>query len=155
MAGGRPPIPFMEDVAERICEMLATTDFGLEDILDYVRVELPETPGLSTIYKWMRSNEEFAQNSARARELQADTLADMAIKIAKEPLIGTTTTTQEWGEQVKVGDNVARSQLICQAIWKRIGQLNSKKYGDKLQTEISGKDGGPVQFMIRDVDKEA
>jgi hypothetical protein len=134
----RPPIPFNQDVADRICEMLATTRFGLEDILAYVRVEIPETPGLSTIYKWLRDNEEFAKQSARARELQGDTIADLALNVAYEPLVGTITTTQEWGDQVKVADNVERSKLIVQTLMKRAGQLAPKKYGERLGLDHSG-----------------
>jgi hypothetical protein len=49
---------------------------------------------------------------------------------------------------VTVADNVQRSQLIVQTTLKRAGQLCSKKYGDKVQTEISGPNGGAIQAAI-------
>ena len=90
------------------------------------------------IYRWLAEVPEFRENSARARELQGDTIIDTAIRYAKKPLIGTTSTTMAWGEKVKTGDNVQRSQLIVQTLLKRAGQLAPKKYGDKVEHEHKG-----------------
>ena len=95
------------------------------------------TPSVSVIYRWLSEQPDFQQKSARARELQGDTLADLAMKHALNPMIGETRTTMEWGEQVKTGDNVQRSQLIVQTLLRRAGQLAPKKYGDKLALEHS------------------
>lgn len=141
MAGGRPTIPYDPELAEEICERFATQVKGLEPILADLKAERGElpTPSLSVIYRWLEENPEFQERSARARQLRADTLADLRLQYALEPMIGTTTTTMEWGEQVKVGDNVSRSQLIVQTISKHIGQLNPKKYGEKQEIEHIGK----------------
>lgn len=138
---GRPRIPYDAELADEICERFATEVKGLEAILADLKAErgdLP-TPSLSVIYRWLDENEDFQQKSARARRLRADTLADIRLQYALEPMIGTTTTTMEWGEQVKVGDNVARSQLIVQTISKHIGQLAPAKYGEKVEHEHKGK----------------
>lgn len=141
MAGGRPPIPYDPEIADEICERFATQVKGLEAILSDLKAERGElpTPSLSVIYRWLEENPEFQESSARARQLRADTLADLRLQYALEPLIGTTSTTMEWGEQVKIGDNVSRSQLIVQTISKHIGQLNPKKYGEKQEIEHIGK----------------
>lgn len=134
MPAGRPAIPFNEAIADEICERLVESRMGLEHVLDTMRAE-PEfaaTPGLTTIYKWMAANKEFAEKSARARELSADTYADAAVNEAHSSRTGVITTTQEWGTQEKVADNVERSKLIVQTLMKRAGQLNPKKYGDKV-----------------------
>jgi hypothetical protein len=138
-AGGRPSIPFDQDVADAICDMLAETDLGLASILIEVRKQLPQTPGVTTIYKWMSQNEEFAASSVRARELQADTIMDQAIAEAKNARVGQIVTEKPDGTEVKTADNVARSQLIVQTYFKRAGQLAPKKYGEKISHEVTGK----------------
>jgi len=138
----RPEIPFNQEVAEEICERLAVSIEGVEHIIDDMRHE-PEwkdrTPSLSVIYRWLRENEWFQKESARARELKADTLADLRMHYAVTPMIGTVTVESDKGTEVRTADNVARSQLIVQTISKHIGQLAPKKYGEKIEHEHTGK----------------
>ena len=122
-----------------IGEQLATTHLGLARILDNLRAERGESvPSLRIVYRWLEENEDFQQQSARARALQADTLSDLANHYAIAPMVGPTETTMEWGVQVKTGDNVARSQLIVQTLMRRAGQLAPKKYGEKIAHDHSG-----------------
>ena len=141
MPGGRPATPYDAELADELCERYATQVKGLEHILADMKAERGDlaTPGLRVIYRWMQEVEEFRDKSARARELRADTLADLRMHYATTPLIGETSTTMEWGEQIKIGDNVARSQLIVQTISKHIGQLAPKKYGEKVAVEHAGE----------------
>lgn len=136
---GRPPIPFDQSIADEICERIVSSRMGLEWVLDSMRTgDFPKTPGLTTVYIWMETNPSFAESSARARILSADTYADAAVQESHSSRVGVITTTQEWGDQVKTADNVERSKLIVQTLMKRAGQLNPKKYGDKLDLNQSG-----------------
>ncbi len=150
MAAGRPPIPYIPEIGEEICERLVSSRMGLEWVLDSMRPEFPATPSLSTVYKWMAANEEFAESSARARILSADTYVDAAIQEAHSSRVGTIETTRGTKDgtfnESKIADNVERSKLIVQTLLKRAGQLNPKKYGDKLQH--AGVDDGPIQFTV-------
>lgn len=139
--GGRPRMEYDPVIGESICELLATTAFGLDDILEILGKDFAKVPGKSTVYKWMNEHPEFAERSARARELQADTLADLAMKEAQTPRVGVITTSKEWGEEIRTADNVERSKLIVQTIFKRAGQLAPKKYGEKIMQEVSGEVG--------------
>jgi hypothetical protein len=107
--------------------------------------EFSETPGLTTIYKWMAENPEFAKDSGRARLLSADTYVDAALNEAHTHRLGTVETERETKDgtfkESKVIDNVERSKLIVQALFKRAGQLDPKKYGDKSAVEHSGEIG--------------
>lgn len=141
----RPALPFDQDLADQICERIATSDDGLEDVLDALRIERGEhlvTPGLTTIYKWLDENEAFAKQSARARELQSHLLFDRAQKQAREPLEGTVIRRFDGKDGVEItettSDNVERSKLLVQTTLRRAGQLNPKKYGDKFQAELTG-----------------
>ena len=93
-----------------------------------------------------------------------ETNADLAAKYAAADKIATEVAFDEFREQNEelppTGERGVDSGWVA---WQRMRLDNRKwemskrrpsKYGDKLQTEISGKDGGPVQFVIRDVDKE-
>ena len=138
---GRPAIPYDSEIAEDICELIATTHLGMEDVLDKLRVTNPSTPSLATVYRWLASSEEFRQKSARARELQGDSIVDLALKEAYASRIGVISTIKEWGEEVKTADNVERSKLIVQTLLKRAGQLAPKKYGEKLDLNHGGTVG--------------
>ncbi len=151
---GRPSIPYDPEIAEDICEVIATTHLGMEDVLDKLRGANPATPSLATIYRWLATSEEFREKSARARELQGDSIIDLALKEAYSSRVGVITTEKEWGTETKTADNVERSKLIVQTLLKRAGQLAPKKYGEKIQQEISGTDGGPLVFTLKRVDQE-
>jgi hypothetical protein len=142
---GRPKIPFDQRIADEICERIVESRMGLEHVLDTMRVE-PEfesTPTLVTIYRWMTENEQFFKASARARMLSADTYVDAAVNEAHTHRLGRIDGTRETKDgtfnESKIVDNVQRSQLIVQTLLKRAGQLNPKKYGERLELEHSGE----------------
>ena len=142
---GRPKIPFDQRIADEICERIVESRMGLEHVLDTMRAE-PEfesTPTLVTIYRWMTENEQFFKDSARARMLSADTYVDAAVNEAHTHRLGRIDGTRETKDgtfrESKIVDNVQRSQLIVQTLLKRAGQLNSRKYGERLELEHSGE----------------
>lgn len=101
-------------------------------------------PDKSTIFDWLRKYPEFADQYARAREDQADTLADEIIAIADEtPEI--TPVYNKDGEVVDIKlDNAYISwqkNRIDARKWTAM-KLKPKKYGDKVTH--SGDDESPV-----------
>lgn len=140
---GRPSTPFDAELAEEICERIATSELGLEQIVADITKERGETtPCLRTIYRWLESNDEFSQQSARARRFQAQLLHDRAQLQAQTPLVGEIVKeSAKDGRTVTIADNVERSKLIVQTTLKRAGQLDSKKYGDKLDLNHGGTVG--------------
>jgi len=145
---GRPAIPFDQRIADEICERLVESRMGLEHVLDTIRAE-PEfesTPTLVTIYRWMSENEGFLKDSARARILSADTYADAALNESHTARLGKVDTVTETKDGTfssqKIVDNVERSKLIYQALMKRAGQLNPRKYGEKIVHE--GNEDAPL-----------
>ena len=142
---GRPPIPFDQAIADEICERIVESRMGLEHVLDSMRAE-PEfsaTPGLTTIYKWMDQYPAFAESSARARILSADTYVDAALNESHTSRIGEIEMVKETKDgtfkESKIADNVERSKLIVQTLLKRAGQLNPKKYGEKVDMNLTGE----------------
>lgn len=141
MQTGRPSFEFDSELADAICERIATSELGLEQVLQERKDAGFSSVSSTTIYKWLRINAEFAEQSACARKMQAELLHDRAQIQAQTPLIGRVTRFESSAEGNKTieteSDNVERSKLIVQTTLKRAGQLDAKKYGEKMQIEAT------------------
>lgn len=118
-AAGRPSI-FSPELADSICSKLADGE-SLRSICS-----ADDMPSTGTVLRWVGENETFRDQYARAREIQAETLADSIVFISD-------------GDQLAndaVG--VARDRLRVDARKWVASKLLPKKYGDKIQTEHSG-----------------
>jgi len=89
-------------------------------------------PNRSTVVRWQASMPEFAAKCARAREVQADLMDDKILETADAC---TPETAQ--ADRVKIA-----------AYQWRASKLKPKVYGDKIQQEHSGANGGPLVFEI-------
>ena len=88
-------------------------------------------PHPSTVRDWMAADEEISRDIARGRELGWDEIAHRARLTAR-------------GEGDSKQD-VQRDKLIIETDLKLLAKWD-KRYGDKVTQEISGPDGGPVEF---------
>lgn len=77
----------------------------------------------------------FREQYARAREAQADTLADEILDIADDATNDFMMTEQGLKYD---GDSVQRSRLRVDSRKWLAGKLRPKKYGDKIETEHTG-----------------
>jgi hypothetical protein len=73
---------YCEALAREICGRIA---FG-ESLREVCRD--PEMPSVATVYNWMRAHPEFVEAYRRAREFQAEILAELAIEAAPPPVPG-------------------------------------------------------------------
>jgi hypothetical protein len=142
MPPGRPSIPFNPELATEICDRLSCSDKALSEVLDELGNPISEW----MFYKWQRENEDFAKESAHARDSQGFYLADKAIIESRTSRIGQVSKVGPKGEEITVSDNVERSKLIVQTYFKRAGQLN-KALSEKIQAEHTGPDGGAIQIV--------
>jgi hypothetical protein len=104
-------------------------------------------PDKSTVMRWLAQNEAFRDQYARARESQADHLAEEILQIADD---GSNDTYQtENGEAVN-HDVIARSRLRVDTRKWLASKLAPKKYGDKVTQEHTGEGGGaiPVKMTV-------
>lgn len=96
-------------------------------------------PCCSTVFKWLREIPGFSQQYARAREDQADALADEIQDIADDGrndwMKANSDEDAPWREN---GESVSRSKLRVEARKWIASKLKPKKYGDKLDLEHSG-----------------
>jgi hypothetical protein len=138
-----PKMEFNQDIADKLCELLVTSNVGIVKILKENNL-----PSWWTISKWLNENESFATQYARAREAQADFLAGEITEIADSSLIETKTKETKDGVFEETEDNVNRSRLMVDARKWQASKLAPKKYGDKL--DISGSELVTSIRIIRD-----
>jgi hypothetical protein len=111
---GRPSL-YTPEVADSICERLAEG----ESLRSICRDEA--MPALSSVFKWLNLHAEFADQYTRAREEQAEALADEIVGIADN-------------DCMEVEDSAvltARDRLRVEARKWVASKLKPKKYGDR------------------------
>lgn len=120
-----------------ICNELATSSIGI--------VKICKKHGVSsrTFYEAIHNNKDYEKQYVRAREEQADFLADEIIEIADDSSNDTIYT--EKGEfENKEWTN--RSKLRVEARKWTASKLKPKKYGDKL--ELSNDPESPINTVV-------
>lgn len=127
---GRPPNPNMDVIKSLICEEVASGK-SLSKIL-----ESSGMPGYRTVMTWLREDKVFQQNYAMAREERADAIFDEMDEVAEQAVSSTSAI------------EVAGLRLKMDTIKWKLARMNSKKYGEKVSTEHSGVDGGPIQHSL-------
>lgn len=118
------PTDYSQELAATICSKLADGE-SLKSICS-----ADEMPDKATVYRWIIAHEEFRDLYARAREDQADTLADEIIDIADQS--NHDTIVDEHGNERPDGEWIARSRLRVDARKWVASKLKPKKYGDSM-----------------------
>lgn len=124
MAKAGRPSEYNQQVAEAICERIALG----ESLRSICRDDA--MPAQSTVFKWLTQQTAFAEQYARARETQADAMVDEMLDIADRAVSN---------EQVQA----ARLRIDARK-WVAV-KLRPKKYGERVMTELTGANGGPIQ----------
>jgi hypothetical protein len=141
--GGRPPIwtPEKRQAAvDVILARIATSEASVTTICN----EDPNLPDVTTFFKWKREDEKIAQDYARAKEDQADLIAETMHDIADNgqndwmERVGPDGQSQGW--QLN-GEHIQRSRLRIDTRKWTLGKLKPKKYGDRITQEVTGADG--------------
>lgn len=105
-------------------------------------------PQWRTVYDWLDVHEEFSAGFARARKLGFDAIAEEAMRIANTPVLGEEVEINEAGQRkVKTGDMLGHRKLQIETRLKLLAKWDPKRYGERLQTELTGADGGPVKVV--------
>jgi hypothetical protein len=89
----------------------------------------------STFLLWVSQDEELADHYARAREALLDVQAEELEEIGERAALAETAV------------EVAGLRLLSDNRKWLLSKLASKKYGDKVQQELTGPNGGPVQIQ--------
>ena len=123
MPGGRPTT-YTPEIADAICEGL------LEYNLYRLCNESDTLPARTTVLGWMERNPEFAAKCARADKLRA----------------------QKWATKIELAaencdESNAQSSKVQISAYQWLASKEDAKYGDKIQAEVSGPNGGPMQVQ--------
>lgn len=141
MAVGRPT-KYKKQLAAEICCALGEGN----SLVDICAAE--NMPTRSTIYLWLAEHKEFSDMYARAREEQADTLADEIVHIADTPMLGVKKKTGKDGTEITEGDMIEHRRLRVDARKWVAAKLKPKKYGDKIENTMQGPDGGALLVQV-------
>jgi len=134
MTAGRPT-DYNQEIADKICERLAEGE-SLRTIC-----EGDDMPNRVTVYRWLFKHEEFSNQYAQAREYQAETMADEMTDIADDGSNDWLERHGEEGENIgwrENGEAIRRSALRIDTRKWIAARLLPKKYGDKVQANLSG-----------------
>lgn len=136
------PSKFSLKIADTICFRIAGGESLRTICLDRAM------PSRRTVLNWLSdgSREDFCAKYARAREAQADFYAEEIIEIADTPEIGVKTVTKESGTETTEGDMIEHRRLRVAARQWYAERVAPKRWGTKVQNELSGPDGGPLQI---------
>lgn len=123
MPAGRPS-KYCPALIQEICEAIAHSSKGLHRLCKANK----GWPHPAQIVRWLDKYPEFRIQYARAREEQAEFLAEEIIAIADE------TDASNW----------ASARLRVDARKWAASKLAPKRYGEKITQEVTGVDGSPL-----------
>jgi hypothetical protein len=145
------PTDYSQEIADKICEAIADGQ-SLRSIC-----LADDMPNKATVFRWLNLHQEFSDQYARARDEQAETLADDIVSIvdgAANPLMVDGVPMMNDGKPVMVTDaaSVAHARLKMDARKWVASKLKPKKYGDKL--DVDAKHSGTVVLQLTESDAD-
>lgn len=136
---GRPTM-FTQALADAICERISEGESLRSICLD------ANMPTKTSVFRWLNADKDFSDHYARAREEQAETLADELIAIADEEC--TIIASEDGNTEVKFDSTaVARNRLRVDTRKWVVSKLKPKKYGEKLDLSHSGSVSRPISEL--------
>ncbi len=131
------PSKYTPELSEEICNRLA----GGESLRSICSSE--NIPNKSTVLRWLfdGKHEEFCDQYAKAREAQAEHMADELMDIADD---GRNDYMEREHGLVLNSEAIARSKLRVDTRKWIAARLLAKKYGDKLETTHVGDANRPI-----------
>jgi hypothetical protein len=92
-----------------------------------------------TVISWVKSDDKFSSEYARARESGYLLMAEELVQIADTPELGVEVKTNELGErEVKEGDMLGHRKLRVDTRKWLLSKMLPKVYGDSTKVEIGG-----------------
>lgn len=128
------PTRYTNQLADEICAQLAE-GLSLRKVCDK-----PDMPNRSTVFRWLRNQEDFRDQYGYAKVESADALFEEVLDIADNG-------TNDWMEKLDKdgscigwqvnGENIQRSRLRVDARKWMMSKLKPKKYGERQQHDVA------------------
>ena len=149
MGIGRPT-KFTDELAATICVRVAegeptraiAKDLGLS---------------LSSLFKWLDENPSFSERYARAKEVAMEAMADEMLTIADDSRRDSKLIVGHDGEAIEVPDHdhIQRARLRVDTRKWLMSKLAPKKYGDRIQQDLTNSDGSLVGLSLAQLKQRA
>lgn len=133
----KSPVSFSQDLWDTICERI-----GSGRSLTAICRDDEGMPNLATVYKWLETIPGLNESYERAREKQAETLANEITEIADAA--ENDTHIDENGRPIDRHIVLGRAKLRIDARKWVAAKLLPKRYGDRVAAEVTGKDGAAL-----------
>jgi len=146
--GGRPKKRTDSEMAaiqKEICNRISTSSKSLRQICQDMIKDFDKMPSYREIIQMLADDKEFSPQYAQAKLNQADLLFDEIIEISDDSTLDMAFT--EEGKPFIDHEHVNRSRLRVDSRKFYIAKILPKKYSEKH--EVTGKDGGPVEFLFK------
>lgn len=142
-----PASKWNEQIASTICDRLALGQPLTQICKDITKEGYPLAG--RTVRDWEAQRPEFGEQIARARALGEEAIIEECLTIADTPLIGEENEYDNAGNLVKTrkADMLGHRKLQVDTRLRFLAKFNPKRWGDKVQTEITGANGGPVETV--------
>jgi len=135
MPGGRPS-DFTQELADSICAQLALGD-SLRTVC-----KAESMPCVTTVFSWLRKYPEFLKQYETAKEESADLHAEDMLDIADNGSNDWMAANDPENAGYRSnGEHIQRSRLRVDTRKWIASKLKPKKYGDRVQAELTGADG--------------
>lgn len=135
---------FTAEMAARILQLLAEG----QTLREVCRPD--DMPSESVVRNWVLDDREgFAAQYSRARAVGYHSMADELVEIADDGSNDWMERKNSDGSTVEVENHevIGRSRLRVDTRKWLLSKALPKIYGDKIITELTGKDGGPVAIV--------
>lgn len=123
---------FNQEIAAKILDQIANNVISMRHICAQKGFPTP-----STVYKWLSENKDFSEQYARARESQAEIMAEEILDISDDATNDFMTIVK--GDKEYVVENkewTSRSKLRTDNRKWLLSKLLPKKYGDKQEVTL-------------------
>lgn len=127
------PTDYNQEIADKICAALSEgkslRTVCLED----------DMPDKTTVFRWLRTHEEFCNQYTRAKQEATDALADEIQDIADDGRNDWMEVHKKDGDIILLDrEHVERSKLRIETRKWLMAKMKPKKYGDKLDLTSGG-----------------
>ncbi len=125
--GGRPS-EYTQEIADRICNELS------EGISLRTVCLADDMPDKTTVFRWIRQNEEFRNQYARAKEESADAQHEVLMDLGDNAIDLSQSVDPKASSAV-----VQAVKLKADNLKWSMSKMKPKKYGDKIDVMTDGK----------------
>jgi len=136
------PTDYSDDLAGVICGRLADG----ESLRSICRGE--GMPSVSMVMRWLGANDQFREQYARAREVQAESMFEEMLEIADDG-------RNDWVEKEQGSavdhEHVSRSKRRVDTRKWMLARMAPKKYGDATNIKLSGDAENPLNVLVKEI----